>query len=80
MEYESKKPKCKPCEMHDRITKANDGDVIPVPEKCAHCDYHLCNYADKQKGRKMELLKAILAGISAGLKCLFWPDYSKRKF
>lgn len=28
----------------------------------------------------MKLLEAILWGIAAGLKCLFLPDYAKRKF
>ena len=27
----------------------------------------------------MKLLKAILAGLWVGLKCLLWPDYAKQE-
>lgn len=30
--------------------------------------------------KKPKLVGAILAGLWAGVKCLFWPGYSKRKF
>ena len=42
--------------------------------------YGIGYWVKNPKRRKSKLLKAILAGIIAGLKCLYWPDYAKRIF